>query len=139
MEQKSKTWAWVIGIVVLLLGVALGYTWYVSRHNLASNPANQSANGDQTTDNFREEGNMVENNPGLKPGVWYLVYDQPGAAASTVELVFTDTSKCTIGTLVETCVANDIVLGARARIIGYNDGSKVFVHSYTQVDLEQKG
>jgi hypothetical protein len=137
--QQNKTWAWMIGIIVVLLVGALGYTWYASRHTSNNTLGTPAKNRDQPTDNFTQEGNLVENNPGLRPGVWYLVYDKPGASASTVELMFTDASKCTIGTLVETCVANDIVLGARVRITGYNSGSQVFVHSYIQLDLEQKG
>lgn len=36
--------------------------------------------------NFSADGNAVRNNPGMKPNVWYLVYEKPGSPALTVEL-----------------------------------------------------
>lgn len=38
--------------------------------------------------NFTATGNLVKNNPGLKPDVWYLIYEKPGAPALRVELKF---------------------------------------------------
>lgn len=37
---------------------------------------------------FIKTGNAVKDNPGFKPGVWYLVYEEPGAPGKNIELVF---------------------------------------------------
>lgn len=47
--------------------------------------------------NFDETGHFVKDNPGLKPGVWYLIYEKPGAPALMAELVFDDKSTCVWG------------------------------------------
>ncbi|PIR41472.1 MAG: hypothetical protein COV31_01190 [Candidatus Yanofskybacteria bacterium CG10_big_fil_rev_8_21_14_0_10_46_23] len=48
-------------------------------------------NGDQPSPvNFTQEGNVVRDNPGFKPGVWYLVYEQSGSSALTKELDLAD-------------------------------------------------
>ncbi len=39
-------------------------------------------------------GHLVKDNPGLKVGVWYLVYEKPGTPALTVELLFDEKSVC---------------------------------------------
>ena len=53
--------------------------------------------------NFDETGHFVKDNPGLKPGVWYLVYEKPGAPALIAELVFDDKSICTWGDVKGAC------------------------------------
>lgn len=35
---------------------------------------------------FSSEGNVMRNNPGQKPNVWYFVYERPGAPALSLEL-----------------------------------------------------
>src|SRR3989338_3983077 len=35
---------------------------------------------------FSQEGTVVKDNPGLKAGVWYLVYEKSGSPALTKEL-----------------------------------------------------
>jgi hypothetical protein len=47
-----------------------------------------------TAVNFNETGHLVKDNPGLKPGVWFLVYEKPGVPALTTELSFDSGSKC---------------------------------------------
>ena len=58
----------------------------------STRPTNMSVNI-----NFDETGHFVKDNPGLKPGVWYLVYEKPGAPALTAELMFNDKSICIWG------------------------------------------
>jgi hypothetical protein len=43
---------------------------------------------------FERTGNLVRDNPGLPPGLWFLLCEQPGAAALTVELEFAAESSC---------------------------------------------
>lgn len=43
---------------------------------------------------FDETGHFIKDNPGLKPGVWYLSYEKPGQPALYKELVFDDKSIC---------------------------------------------
>jgi hypothetical protein len=42
--------------------------------------------------NFSKIGNLVQDSPGLKPGVPYLLYEEPGQPALSVELEFDDLS-----------------------------------------------
>lgn len=53
--------------------------------------------------NFSETGNLVKDNPGLKPGVWYLLYEKPGAPALNVEIKLNEDSICQIGASSEPC------------------------------------
>src|SRR5690606_12481542 len=55
-------------------------------------------------------------NPGLPPGVWFLLYEDPGAPALTAELQFTTTSQCTAGGASISC--DDLEVGTRARVRG---------------------
>lgn len=48
----------------------------------------------QPTENFARIGNLVQNNPGQKANVWYLVYEEPGKPALFKELNFTERSLC---------------------------------------------
>jgi hypothetical protein len=56
-----------------------------------------------TDTNFDEMGHFVKDNPGLKPNVWYLVYEKPGAPAMTIELVFDSGSVCIWGEKLGIC------------------------------------
>jgi hypothetical protein len=52
---------------------------------------------------FERTGNLVRNNPGLPPGVWFLLYEEPGATALTVELEFAAESSCVIEVQATAC------------------------------------
>jgi hypothetical protein len=71
---------------ILVIAVA-AYLGYVSAP-LAHAPTATSTTpvATSTVPSFVAEGNVVRNNPGLKPNVWYLLYEQPGKPALSVEL-----------------------------------------------------
>lgn len=141
MQENEKAPKKAIIAAVLLIGVVgIGYYLYVSRAKPAQAPSSPPpAARDQATDNFSKTGNLIRNNPGMKPGLWYLVFDEPGAPASSVELAFTGKSRCIIGSYDGACTESLLILGARVEVIGFRVGTQVFVHTYRQVDLEGKG
>lgn len=73
---------------------------------------------------FSADGNVVRNNPGLKPDVWYLVYEEPGVPARTVELEFTEIA------------TPALAQGQRVHVEGVARDSKVLVSSITSVQEE---
>ncbi len=95
------------GIIVLLvlLAAALGL-WYFA-------PTSDIAPGEA----FEAEGNLVRNNPGLKPDTWFLVYERPGEPALTAEL---DISGLT---------SASFAVGDRVRVEGTKEGDVVRVRT----------
>ena len=79
--------------------------------------------------NFEESGHLVKDNPGLKPGIWYLVYEAPGAPALTVELLFDQNSYCVYDGTQGTC--SDVLLPSSAltEIKGFEENGVVRVVS----------
>lgn len=72
--------------------------WVRHGNPSSSQPQNGCGENMATEDiDFDEVGHFVKDNPGLKPGVWYLIYEKPGAAALSAELIFDDKSVCTWG------------------------------------------
>ena len=51
-------------------------------------------------------GNLTKDNPGLEPGVWYIVSERPGRPAVMDKLSFDDNSLCTVGGIQSSCVSN---------------------------------
>lgn len=78
---------------------------------------------------FSAMGNLVKNNPGMKPGVWYLVHEKPGSPAVATELSFGDKSLCTVNGKVSACPAASLAQGARVTVDGIEDGAAVNVIS----------
>ena len=70
-----------------------------------------------TTNTFDEVGNVIRNNPGLTPNVWYLTYEKPGAPALTVELDLNAVAAPYI----------DLTQGERVHVVGSRSGSVVVV------------
>lgn len=70
---------WLIPAVLAAIILASIYYWSKDEHD--DNNQNPPVEV-----NFRQEGNIVQNNPGLKPNVWFLIYEQPGQAALSKEL-----------------------------------------------------
>ena len=68
-------------------------------------------------DSFQQVGNLIKDNPGLLPGVWYLSFDTPGKAGNSIPLTFSQTTHCTKkdGTL---CTTETFTQGVRVRILG---------------------
>ncbi len=142
MDESTTTKKVIIAVVLVVMIGGIGYYFYALRMRsteVSPTPTYSSPLSDQGVDNFSATGNIVKNNPGMKPDVWYLVYDKTGAPASTVELIFTEKSRCMIGSYNGSCQKSLLVFGSRVEVTGFLNDSQVFVHSYKQIDLDQKG
>ncbi len=111
--MNNRRLAILLGIVVILCGV-VGFI-IASK---GSSPTTPNPN-QTTTSTFRETGNLVKGSPGLKPGVWYLAYEQPGQPGLYSELIFTVTSTClTSQGLPRGCPGQGFLQGERATVEG---------------------
>ncbi|MGE5392418.1 MAG: GerMN domain-containing protein [Candidatus Saccharibacteria bacterium] len=82
-------------------------------------PVNQSQQPEDTTakpQDFLKNGYLVKNNPGLKTGVWYLTYEEPGKPAIVSELKFKSAS-----------MTDGLKVGDRVIVTGTKDGQIVTV------------
>lgn len=77
------------------------------------------------TNEFDKTGNLVRNNPGMEPGVWHLVFEEPGAPALSVQLQFTSSSICADGAENNTCDPEELTEGGRVHILGEESGEGV--------------
>lgn len=82
---------------------------------------------------FTTEGNIVRNNPGLKPDTWYLVYESAGAPALTTELIFDAESECVSEGRTISCALTTFPQGTRAHIVGTTAGDGIIVRTLTQI------
>lgn len=81
----------------------------------------QSAGGN----GFYETGNMVKNNSGLKPDVWYLVYEKPGSPAVNVEISLKADSSCITRGVSQSCEKISFSYGQRVNVKGVKVGAIV--------------
>jgi hypothetical protein len=117
----------ILAIVVVILGslfvlrlvspednwICVDNSWVKHGNPSAPKPANGC--GDSVAViaiDFDETGHFVKDNPGLKPGVWYLVYEKPGSPALYKELVFDNQSVCMFNGKQGTCP--DVLLPSSA-------------------------
>jgi hypothetical protein len=70
-------------------------------------------------------GVLVRDNPGMPPGRWFLLYEEPGAPALTLELAITSATRCLEDTKVARCDA--LIPGTRVRVDGTLDGDRLAV------------
>ncbi len=85
------------------------------------------------TSHFIEMGNLIVNNPGLKPDTWYLVYEKEGAPGLKAELRFTADSTCTVAGNTQTCPVG-LSAGLRVTVRGdKNTDGSVSVVSVSEV------
>lgn len=79
---------------------------------------------------FEEKGTIVINNPGLKPNVWYLVYEKVGESALNISLEFIKESKCFKDNIeLNACDSNTLKSGTRVLINGTKTKDAVIVKS----------
>lgn len=78
-------------------------------------------------DSFQQVGNLIKDNPGLLPGVWYISFDSPGAPAQAVALSFETPTLCTIAKDGTPCPTPILTAGVRVRILGNTAGETVTV------------
>lgn len=76
---------------------------------------------------FSETGNLVKDNPGFKPGAWYVVYEKQGAPALNAELKFSGDSLCQVGSISQSCQAIILEAGDRVQITGWMMNGAVIV------------
>jgi hypothetical protein len=81
---------------------------------------------------FEETGTLVRDNPGLPSGVWFLLYEEPGAPALTVELSFDESSQCTRDAQRVAC--DTLEVGTRAHVTGTRGDTDVVVVAQLEID-----
>lgn len=67
---------------------------------------------------FKSEGNLVKDNPGMTPSVWYLIYEEPGKPAALAKLIFLPSSICLVNNVQRTCDLQSFTQGQRVSIEG---------------------
>jgi hypothetical protein len=83
----------------------------------------QSAHIEPDASAFSADGNVTRDNPGQKPGAWYLVYEKPGAPGLSAELDLNSAAAPHIG----------LAQGERVHVEGVLRGDAVIVSSITPV------
>jgi hypothetical protein len=73
-------------IIIFLAGIVAYFNFFRSDSSEDNNPPSK------IEINFTRTGHLVKDNPGLKPGTWYLLYEMPGSPALTAELKFDSNS-----------------------------------------------
>lgn len=73
---------------------------------------------------FQETGVLERDNFGLKPGTWYLMYQNPGSSALTIELVFAGGVN-----------TGGLFVGDRVVVTGTKQNDKVVVSKITKEKL----
>lgn len=89
----------------------------------------------QPKENFVRTGNLVQNNPGQKADVWYLVYEEPGKPALSKELHFTKESLCAD----ILCHTASLQVGDRVSVTGELLGETVTVVRLSPYTSTQNG
>jgi hypothetical protein len=77
-------------------------------------------------DNFVRDGVVIKDNPGFKPGVWFLSYEEPGSPGLSVELDLNSVSAPYIS----------LTQGERVHVEGILRGLVVTVRSITSLSAE---
>lgn len=124
-------------VVVIIIGVKFFSpedTWICQkgewvRHGnpSADKPVSGCGENSDAIVNFTETGHLVKDNPGLKAGVWYLVYEKPGAPALTTELSFDGKSECAYNGQAGTCPDVLLPSSALTKVEGVETGDVVRV------------
>lgn len=129
-----------IGVFVLMFFIRGSEdTWICSegkwlKHGNPSAPMPTSGCGTEESGasariNFDEWGHLVKDNPGMKPGVWFLVYEKPGKPALTAELQFDSESVCEYNGDKGKCPDVLLLSSALTRVRGIETGGVVKVIS----------
>lgn len=87
---------------------------------------------------FYGEGNLVKNNPGLTPDVWYLVYEEPGFPGLSVPLSFDANSQCELEGKTSRCNLS-FLQGDRVKITGGRVGDGVLVEKLVFAAPTERG
>lgn len=87
---------------------------------------------------FYAEGNLVRDTPGLTPGRWYLVYEEPGFPGLSVPLMFDAASKCAAAGAEAVCDGSFLV-GDRVQIEGVRTEEHVLVKKLIFTKPSERG
>lgn len=126
MISMKKKLPIILGLVAIFLGTVLLFRifspkdmwlcvndeWVKQGTPLSSQPETGCGDDARVGINFNETGHLVINNPGLTPGVWYLIYEKPGAPALYKQLSFEEGSICSFNGNKGTCP--DVLLPSSA-------------------------
>jgi hypothetical protein len=105
-------------LVILLMVVSFGVAFLLSPRETnapTDEPIEESQNEVGT---FNEVGNIVKDNPGMEPGLWYVVYEQAGSPAVSKVLEFLPTSICVQNAGNNPCEPELFNQGNRVRVEG---------------------
>lgn len=90
-------------------------------------------------DTFADDGNIVHNNPGLKPDTWYLAYEMAGAPGLTTELLFDADSECNLEGKSVPCTSAIFRQGIRVRVLGTITGDGILVRTLSEISANETG
>lgn len=112
MNDKKFFW---VATVLIILGLVL-FVFYFQKNS------NSNLNGDATLgESWTKTGYLIKNNPGFKPGVWYLSYESAGTAAQSQELILVNTEcKNSIGNF----DCSQLKPGDRVEVFGTQDSGQ---------------
>lgn len=105
----------IIGMLILVLG-GIGIYLLAERYQ---------------GETFLETGNLLQNNPGMEPGVWYVLYEEPGQPAVSAALAFDAESRCISPAVQATCDPSTFLQGSRVTVAGTEKDGRVFVDTLT--------
>jgi hypothetical protein len=102
----------------------IGAGWYVYKK--------VKADGEDTfivvpTFTFSEEGTLTKDNPGMKKGAWYLVYNESESTSQSIRLEIPSESICAVHGVGKRCSQVELEKGAQVNIQGTLDGDHVTV------------
>lgn len=139
MNNKGASFLWVILGVLMAVGGSLLATRFLSgdedtwvcqdgmwiEHGKPIRPMpSESCEMANEEGKMEKIGNLVRYDG---DNFWTLVYEEPGAPALTIKLVFDGKSQCKMGLSLVSCDDNLWEAGARATVLGILDGESLVV------------
>lgn len=123
----------IIAVFFVLRGLSPEDSWICVKGNWVKH-GNPSALAPKTgcgdivaVVDFEMTGHLTKDNPGLKPGVWYFVYEKPGSPALYKELVFDERSICAFNKKRGVCPDVLLPSSALTHIRGMSRGDTILV------------
>lgn len=110
---------WSTKIGILLVPLVLIGAWFWYGREIPPEPVLFST--------FVQEGNLIKDNPGFLPGIWYLSYERAGFPGTFVPLIFNHDSRCGIDGDFRVCNIS-FEQGERVRIEGVETDDAIVVH-----------
>ena len=119
MDNSQQKSGWGGATILVFIIAAIGTGVYFGFFFKKGAPANPPTNEKTSDVNFEKIGNLIKNNPGLKPDVWYLTHEEPDKPALNTELVMDLNSACLYGMDRELpCATLDFDQGERIKVTG---------------------